>query len=376
MGNRNLNLYTGEKRVSTLIWEGSFLKLLDQRKLPFKEVYINCRSVDSVAEAIRNMVVRGAPAIGVVAGYGVALAALKFYGEDKQEFTGHMNRSIKLLSGTRPTAANLFWALDRMKRVLDHAGNLEVSRIKGKLIAEAKEIEKQDLEINRRIGRNGKEIFRRSDSKIKILTHCNAGALATSGYGTALAVIRSLNEEGKVANVIVDETRPFLQGARLTAWELHKEKIPFFIISDNMAGYFMSRGDVDAVLVGADRIASNGDTANKIGTLSLSILAGYYKIPIYIAAPISTVDIKMKSGDNIPIEYRDGSEVREVLGKTIIPKFMAVKNPAFDVTPADNITAIITEKEVIYPPYKKSIGKFFKTGGHIKEEVHSSDGKK
>jgi len=376
MGNRNLNPYTKEKRVSPLIWEGSFLRLLDQRKLPFKEVYINCRTVGSVAEAIKTMVVRGAPAIGVTAGYGTALAALRFNGKDRQKFTNHINESIKLLSETRPTAINLFWALDRMKRTLDNAGNLEVSRIKSKLIAEAEEIEKQDLEVNLKIGQNGKEIFRESKSEIKILTHCNAGALATSGYGTALAVIRSLNAEGRVANVIVDETRPFLQGARLTAWELHKEKIPFFIISDNMAGYFMSRGDVDAVLVGADRIASNGDTANKIGTLSLSILAGYYKIPFYIAAPISTVDIKMKSGDNIPIEYRDGNEMREILGKTIIPQFMAVKNPAFDVTPTDNITAIITEEGVIYPPYKKSIGKFFKTGGHTIKEVNNSDGKK
>ena len=359
MGNRNINLHLKENRVCTLLWRGSVLKLLDQRKLPFKEVYIDCMSAGSVAKAIRDMIIRGAPAIGVAAGYGIALAALEFRGEDKQKFIEHINKNIEMLSKTRPTAVNLFWALDRMKKILEDTVGLEPSRVRDRLIEEARKIEKQDLEINMKIGQNGKEIFSGKDGKVKILTHCNAGALATSGYGTALAVIRSLDEEDKVANVIVDETRPFLQGARLTAWELHQDKIPFFIISDNMAGYFMSEGEVDTVLVGADRVASNGDTANKIGTLSLSILAKYFKIPFYVAAPISTVDIKMESGDNIPIEQRNEKEIREVLGKTIIPEFMAVKNPAFDVTPAENITAIITEKEVIYPPYRQNIGKIF-----------------
>ncbi len=361
MENRNISRYLQESRVCTLLWEKSVLKLIDQRKLPFEEVYVSCKSADSVAKAIKDMVVRGAPAIGVAAAYGVALAALKFRGEDKKKFADYINENIRLLSGARPTAVNLFWALDRMKKILTSYKNLEVEKIKDKLIEEAREIEKQDLEINWKIGQNGKKIFDKATCKIKILTHCNAGALATSGYGTALAVIRSLDAEGKVANVIVDETRPFLQGARLTAWELHQEEIPFFIISDNMAGYFMSIGEVDTVLVGADRIASNGDAANKIGTLSLSILARYYRIPFYVAAPISTVDIKMESGDNIPIEYRDEKEMREVLGKIIIPEFMAVENPAFDVTPAENITAIITEEGVIYPPYKKNIGTIFKS---------------
>lgn len=361
MGNGNISRYLQERKVCTLLWEKSVLKLIDQRKLPFEEVYVSCKSADSVVKAIKDMVVRGAPAIGVAAGYGVALAALKFSGEDKEKFADYINENIRLLSGARPTAVNLFWALDRMKKVLTSDKNLEVEKIKDKLIEEAEGIEKQDLEINWKIGQNGKKIFDKATGKIKILTHCNAGALATSGYGTALAVIRSLDAEGKVANVIVDETRPFLQGARLTAWELHQEEIPFFIISDNMAGYFMSTGEVDTVLVGADRIASNGDAANKIGTLSLSILARYYRIPFYVAAPISTVDIKMESGDNIPIEYRDEKEVREVLGKIIIPEFMAVENPAFDVTPAENITAIITEEGVIYPSYKKNIGKIFKS---------------
>ncbi len=360
MGNGDINLQEKEDRVCTLLWRGSVLKLLDQRKLPFRAIYVDCRSADSVAQAIKDMIVRGAPAIGVAAGYGIALAALEFSGEDRLKFLEHINKNIKLLSKARPTAVNLFWALDRMKKVLEDTVGLEVSEIRDKLIKEAIKIERQDLEINMKIGRNGKEIFDMKAGKVKILTHCNAGALATSGYGTALAVIRSLNEEGKLENVIVDETRPFLQGARLTAWELHQDKIPFFIISDNMSGYFMSGGEVDAVIVGADRIALNGDTANKIGTLSLSILAKYFEIPFYVAAPISTVDIKMQNGDNIPIEQRSEKEVREVLGKTIIPEFMAVRNPAFDVTPADNITAIITEKGVINPPYSQNIGRIFK----------------
>lgn len=360
MGNGDIDRYPAGSRVCTLKWERQILKLIDQRSLPFKETYINCRSARNVAEAIKDMVVRGAPAIGVAAGYGIALAALKFRGKNKEKFISHIDESIKLLSGARPTAINLFWALNRMKNVLESSKNLEIGRIRERLIEKAIEIEKQDLEINRKIGHHGKNLFKEIKGSIRILTHCNAGALATSGYGTALAVVRSLSAEGKVANVIVDETRPFLQGARLTAWELYQEKIPFFIISDNMAGYFMSKGDVDAVLVGADRIASNGDTANKIGTLTLSILAQYYGIPFYVAAPTSTIDMKIKSGDNIPIEYRDKREVREILGKVIIPEFMAVENPAFDVTPADKITGIITENGIIYPPYKKTLVKFIK----------------
>src|SRR4030042_1086970 len=303
MGDGDIKRYPAGSSVCTLRWERHVLKLIDQRSLPFKEIYVTCRSAESVAGAIKDMIVRGAPAIGVAAGYGIALAALNFKGKNKEKFISHIDKSIKLLSGARPTAVNLFWVLDRMKKVLDRNKNLEIEKIKEKLIGKSIEIEKQDLKINRKIGHNGKKIFKEIKSKIRILTHCNAGALATSGYGTALAVIRSLNAE--------------------------------------------------------DKIASNGDTANKIGTLTLSILARYYRIPFYIAAPISTIDMKIKSGDNIPIEYRDKKEVREILGKVIIPEFMAVENPAFDVTPADKITAIITENGVIYPPYKKNIGKIF-----------------
>ena len=246
-----------------------------------------------------------------------------------------------------------------MKKLISGMSGLDANTIRERIVEEAEKIEKEDLEINYMLGDNGLKAFEGTGPGLKILTHCNAGALAASGYGTALAVIRSLHKAGRIANVIVDETRPFLQGARLTAWELHQEKIPFFIITDNMAGYFMSKAEVDAVIVGADRIAANGDSANKIGTLSLSVLAGYYGIPFYIVAPVSTIDINTADGGLIPIEERNGREVREVLGKTIIPEYMQVRNPAFDIAPADNITAIITEVEVIYPPFDKNIKKIF-----------------
>ncbi len=361
MGDGHLdNTFKGEGKIYTLKWIDNALELIDQRKLPFKETYVKCSSVNCVARAIKDMVVRGAPAIGVAAAYGVALAALEFTGDDRDEFMIHLDKAIKILSGTRPTAVNLFWALDRMKKVLAGSKELTVNEMRGRIIKEATDIQKDDLEINYRIGRNGMEALAGAGSNLRILTHCNAGALATSGYGTALGVVRDLMASGKLSHVIVDETRPFLQGARLTSWELYREEIPFFIISDNMAAYFMSRGEVDAVLVGADRIALNGDTANKIGTLGLSILAGFYKIPFYIAAPLSTIDIKIESGDNIPIEQRDDKEVREILGNSIIPGFMPVANPAFDITPGGNITAIITEEGVVYPPYENNIIKIFK----------------
>ncbi len=359
MGNGNLKHKPKDSVVSTLIWGDSSLKLIDQRKLPFEENYVDCTSVSMVAEAIKEMVVRGAPAIGVAAGYGIAIAALNFKGENKNEFAGYIKASIEMLSAARPTAVNLSWALNRMEGILDKYQDDQIGQIIKKLVKEARKIEEEDLDINHRIGANGIKIFKEKPGKIKVLTHCNAGALATSGYGTALAVIRALNEGGKIEEVVVDETRPFLQGARLTAWELYQEKIPFYIISDNMAGYFMSEGKVDVVIVGSDRIAANGDMANKIGTLSVSILAKYYGIPFYVAAPISTIDINTESGDGIPIEQRNAREMREVLGKVIIPGYMPVKNPAFDVTPAENITAIITEEEIIYPPFKKNIEKIF-----------------
>jgi methylthioribose-1-phosphate isomerase len=353
-----------ESNVKTLIWDNKSLKLVDQRKLPFEEIYVDCVTADDVAVAIKDMVVRGAPAIGVTAAYGAALAARQYKGSDRAEFMQFLNEKLKMLGDTRPTAVNLFWAISRMKgiaeKVLDEGNSYPdeaglINSVKDRLAKEAQNIEKEDIEINFRLGQNGAAIFAASAAKLKILTHCNAGALATAGYGTALGVIRSLHSKGKVANVIVDETRPYLQGARLTAWELYREEIPFFVISDNMSGYFMSKGMVDIVVVGADRVAANGDTANKIGTLSVSILAKYFNIPFYIAAPVSTIDINTKNGAGIPIEQRGDSEVREVLGKRIIPEYMPVANPSFDVTPNENISAIITEKGVIYPPFVQNI---------------------
>ena len=359
MESRYLSKYSGDSKVCTMLWERPVLKLIDQRKLPFEEVYFECKSVEDIGEAIVEMVVRGAPAIGVTAAYGIAIAALSFDGSGKDAFIEHLYKSIEYLSKTRPTAVNLFWALDRMKKLISGISGLDTRAITERIVEEAEEIEDDDLKINYMLGDNGLKVFEGSGSRLKILTHCNAGALATSGYGTALAVIRSLHKAKRIENVIVDETRPFLQGARLTAWELHQEKIPFFIISDNMAGYFMSKGEVDAVIVGADRIAANGDSANKIGTLSLSILAKNYGIPFYIVAPLSTIDINTADGSLIPIEERNEKEVREVLGKAIIPEYMKVRNPAFDVAPADNITGIITEAGAIYPPFDKNIKKIF-----------------
>ena len=282
MGNGDLNKYSGDSNVRTLVWERPVLKLIDQRKLPFEEVYYSCSSTGEVAEAIKEMVVRGAPAIGVTAAYGVAIAALGFTGSSKKEFFEFLDGKIDELSRTRPTAVNLIWALERMKKVIEDNSKADVREIREKLILEAEKGEEEDLKINHLLGRNGLKAFSSKTGRVKALTHCNAGALAASGYGTALAVVRSLHKEGRIENVIVDETRPFLQGARLTAWELHQEKIPFFIISDNMAGYFMSCGEVDAVIVGADRIAANGDSANKIGTLGLSVLAKHYNIPFLL----------------------------------------------------------------------------------------------
>lgn len=356
MGNGNIKTTNNKSQIKTLIWDKKSLKLIDQRKLPFKEEYVSCQTYKDVASAIKKMVIRGAPAIGVTAGYGVVLSAISFKGKDNSKFISYIKNSIKVIASARPTAVNLFWALNRMEKIIDSPEHKNIENIRLKLIEEAEKIERDDIETNYRIGENGKNIFK-ENKKIKILTHCNAGALATSGYGTAMGVIRSLARDGKIDFVLVCETRPYLQGSRLTSWELYQEGISCFVITDNMAGYFMSKKDVDAVIVGADRIALNGDSANKIGTLSLSILARYYSIPFYIAAPLSSVDAKIKSGDDIPIEQRGEEEVRMVMGKKIIPDYIKVKNPAFDVTPSCNITAIITEEAVVYPPFKLNMAK-------------------
>ncbi|MHB1252998.1 MAG: S-methyl-5-thioribose-1-phosphate isomerase [Candidatus Humimicrobiaceae bacterium] len=348
-----------KSKVRTLIWDGKKLLLIDQRKLPFIKKYVICNTFEKVGLAIKDMIVRGAPAIGVSAAYGAALAGIKYEGSSKKDFKKYFEDALLYLAASRPTAVNLFWALKRMKDVFTENEKSDIAQVKKILTSEAEKIESEDVLINKKIGGNGIEAFKDFKGKVKILTHCNAGALATAGYGTALGVIRSLASIGKIKNVVVDETRPYLQGARLTAWELEQENIPFFIICDNMAAHMMSKNEVDAVVVGADRIASNGDSANKIGTLGVSILASHYRIPFFIAAPLSTIDMSIKTGSEIPIEERDTKEVREILGKKIISDEMPVKNPSFDVTPSENITGIITEKGVIYPPFSQNISKLF-----------------
>jgi methylthioribose-1-phosphate isomerase len=323
--------------------------MLDQRLLPHREVYRVCRNYDQVADAIRKMVIRGAPAIGVAAAMGVALGALK---APAKTFDRDFERILLILGKTRPTAMNLFWALGRMRQVYSENRSGGVDLVKRALKDEAQKIYKEDIAANKQIGRNGASLLRNAK---QIMTHCNAGALATAGYGTALGVIRALKESGKEFEVFVNETRPFLQGARLTAWELKKEKIPATLITDSMAGYLMQQGRVDAVVVGCDRVAANGDVANKIGTYTIAVLARRHGIPFFVAGPTSSIDVNCASGKDIPIEQRDAKEVSHIFGKALAPKGMRVLNPAFDVTSQDLITAIITEKGVIHPPYQQNI---------------------
>ncbi len=347
------------KDIRPLKWTGSSLLLLDQRKLPLKEEWVECKDYECVAKAIEDMVVRGAPAIGVVAAYGVVLGAKEVARSVSSyvEFKAKVELIINRLAATRPTAVNLFWALKRMRRIVEAGSKIE--DIVAALETEAVNIERQDVETNRKIGYFGAELL---SSREVILTHCNTGALATAGYGTALGVVRAAVEMGKEITVFVDETRPYLQGARLTAWELQQEGIPYYLITDNMAGYFMSLGEITCVIVGADRIARNGDVANKIGTYSLSVLAKEHGIPFYVAAPTSTFDLSIDSGGEIPIEERSSEEVIycHCRGCRIAPYGAKVKNPAFDITPHENITGIITEKGVINSPSEEKIVEFFK----------------
>lgn len=315
-----------------MVWAGDRLRMLDQRKLPLEESWLDLHSAHEVADAIREMAVRGAPAIGVAAAYGMALAA--FRGDDR-------NRSDHVLRSSRPTAVNLFWALDRIARVQEWSGN--------EIFAEAARIELEDREANHAIGRHGTEVLRHGS---RILTVCNTGSLATAGHGTALGVIRSAHEKGLVSFVYACETRPRQQGLRLTAWELSKDGIPFAVIADGAAASLMRQGKVDAVIAGADRIAANGDTANKIGTYGLAVLARAHGIPFYIAAPVSTIDGAIENGSKIPIEERSADELTVIDGVRVAPQGCPVYNPAFDVTPADLITAIVTEKGVLRPPYQ------------------------
>ncbi|MDA8443226.1 MAG: S-methyl-5-thioribose-1-phosphate isomerase [Peptococcaceae bacterium] len=337
---------------NSIEWVDGKLRLLDQTKLPCQVEYRDFSDYQSVAKAIKSMVVRGAPAIGSVAAYGFVLGASQFAGDDHAGFLQHMEVVSETLAATRPTAVNLFWALRRMEDTLREVKDNSFAAIEAALLAEAHAIAAEDIVVNRKIGEYGNEIVPQGAN---ILTHCNAGALATVGYGTALGVVRAAHAAGKNVRVYADETRPLLQGARLTTWELMQDKIPVTLLTDNMAGYLMQKGQVSVVIVGADRIAANGDTANKIGTYSLAVLAQAHNIPFYIAAPTATVDIKLIDGSEIPIEERTKSEVREIYGQQVAPAEVEVVNPAFDVTPAKYISGIITEKGIVLPPYSVNL---------------------
>lgn len=339
----------------TVEWKNNTVVMIDQTLLPEKEVYRRYKTYPEVAKAIKDMIVRGAPAIGVAAAMGVAIGALKSKASGMKGFQKEFDRITALMASTRPTAVNLFWAIERMKRVFAENSSMGVEGLKKRLVEEAKRVHDEDIEICRRIGRHGGRLLKSGT----VLTHCNAGALATAGYGTALGVIRGAIEQGRKIKVFADETRPFLQGSRLTAWELKKDGIDVTLITDNMAGYMMKLGLVDAVVVGADRIASNGDVANKIGTYSVAVLAKEHGIPFFVAAPLSTIDMKIRDGSGIPIEERSASEVTHLKGKRLAPAGIKVKNPAFDVTPSKLVTAIITEKGAVKSPYKKGLKALF-----------------
>lgn len=340
-------------------WTDEGVRMLDQRLLPTEEKWLVLKTYLDVAKGIKDMVVRGAPAIGVSAAYGIALGAKNFVGMDMTDFEDEIEYVSEKLGETRPTAVNLFWAIDRMKRTFQKAkaDGKSVSEIKQILIDDAKAIHEEDIESQRLIAKYGGELL---ENDSVVLTHCNAGALATGGvWGTALGVIRGAVDQGKKVSVIADETRPYLQGARLTAWELDQDDIPVTLITDNMSGHIMKRGDIHAVVVGSDRIAANGDVANKIGTYMVAVLAKRHNIPFYVAAPLSTVDLNCPTGDEIPIEERDTREVTHVKDVQLAPEGIGVSNYAFDVTPNDLVTAIITEKGVARAPYAESLRKQF-----------------
>ncbi|NLG87143.1 MAG: S-methyl-5-thioribose-1-phosphate isomerase [Firmicutes bacterium] len=338
--------------MQAMQWEGDSLLLLDQTKLPTKVEYLRCTTHQMVADAICRLVVRGAPAIGVAAAYGMALGALEYKGTDKEGLYTYLQQVRRTLAETRPTAVNLFWALQRMQTKLDNVKDKPVAEIRAALTKEAQLMEKEDIETNRAIGYYGNAIV---PDQARILTHCNAGALATCGYGTALGVIRAAHEAGKGVHVFADETRPLLQGARLTAFELMEDGIPVTLITDNMAGWVMHKGMVDLVIFGADRIAANGDTANKIGSYSVAVLAKENGIPVYSAAPLSSIDINLCTGDEIPVEERDPKEVTHLGGIQVAPSGVHVFNPAFDVTLHQYLDGIITEVGILRPPFERSI---------------------
>lgn len=338
--------------ITALEWTGDGVRFIDQTKLPTEEVYVSCHDYQAVARAIREMVVRGAPAIGVAAAMGIALGVQQSNARDPQSLRTDFDHIARTMAATRPTAVNLFWAIRRMKEKFESVAGQEKSKIETALIREAQQMYLEDVAANQSMGRYGATLMPGSGG---VLTHCNAGALATCGYGTALGVIRAAVESGKQIRVFADETRPFLQGARLTAWELMKDGIQTTVIADNMAGAMMKQGKINAVVVGADRIAANGDVANKIGTYSVAVLAKEHDIPFYVAAPWSTIDLNTSTGDEIPIEQRPASEVTHHGGKQLAPDGVLVENPAFDVTPARYVTAIVTERGIARVPYWESL---------------------
>ena len=337
--------------VPTVVWDGDAVVMIDQRLLPSQELYLRCRTPHEVAVAIKDMAIRGAPAIGVAAAMGIALG-VRLSTAEGAPLWAEFDAICDELRATRPTAVNLFWAIERMRRCFDDVATLGGEALRDAMLQEAQAIHTEDIEACRRMGDLGAELI---PAQARILTHCNAGALATAGYGTALGVIRSAARDGKVLRVFADETRPYLQGARLTAWELHHDGIPTTLIADNMAGHMMATGEVDAVIVGADRIAANGDVANKIGTYTLAVLAKENGIPFYVAAPVSTFDLATPSGDGIPIEERPAEEVTHHGGRRMAPDGIAVRNPAFDITPNRYVTAIVCERGVARAPYTESL---------------------
>lgn len=338
--------------IQTLEWTDSGVRFIDQTKLPTEETYVNCTTHQEVADVIRNMVVRGAPAIGVAAAMGIALGVSNSKAQSVADLQHEFDQICDIIGKTRPTAVNLFWAIARMRAKFDQSKSGGIVQIKHDLVEEAKRMHAEDIAANQAMGRHGATLMPSSGG---VLTHCNAGALATAGYGTALGVIRAAIEQGKKIHVYADETRPFLQGSRLTAWELMKDGIPTTVISDNMAGAIMAQGKIGAIVVGADRIAANGDVANKIGTYTVAILAKEHGIPFYVAAPISTVDLACPEGSQIPIEQRNPREVSHIAGKQMVPDGIQIENPAFDVTPAKYVAAIITERGIARPPYAESL---------------------
>src|ERR1700733_12270974 len=338
--------------IHTLEWTDRGVRFLDQTKLPTEETYVVCSTYQQVADAIRNMIVRGAPAIGVAAAMGIALGVKNSKADNGADLKKDFDAICEAIRDTRPTAVNLFWAIRRMSEKFDPLRVRPFAQLRQALIDEALRMHAEDIAANQAMGRHGATLMPSSGG---VLTHCNAGPLATAGYGTALGVIRAAVEQGKKIHVYADETRPFLQGSRLTAWELMKDGIPTTVISDNMAGAMMSQGKIGAIVVGADRIAANGDVANKIGTYTVAVLAKEHGIPFYVAAPISTVDLETPDGSKIPIEQRNAREVTHIGGKQMVPDGVGIENPAFDVTPAKYVSAIITERGIARAPYEKAL---------------------